>query len=139
MPEERIDPEQLRRLTGVDRLPEVVDPAALRQAVDRHYPPELRTARVSGSALVDVRVDEMGRVVSVTPMERPAGIRAVMILENRDGTQRRVTPDDHPAFQAAAVAALREVAFSPALRDGQAVELTMRMTVVFDAPADFTT
>ena len=37
-------------------------------------------------------------------------LRAVMILEERDGTQRRITPNDDPAFQASAVSALRSKA-----------------------------
>lgn len=122
-------------MTGVDRLPEVIDKAAFRASIDRHYPAELRARQASGSALVDVLVNADGTVATVTAIDRPAGMRAVMILEERDGTQRRITPNDDPAFQASAVSALREVRFSPALRDGQAVPFTMRMTVTFDPPA----
>jgi hypothetical protein len=84
---------------------------------------------------VDVLVDEAGRVASVKPINRPAGMRAVLILEEEDGSQRRITPEDHPAFQAAAATALRGIGFSPAMRDGQPVPYTMRMTVTFDPPA----
>jgi hypothetical protein len=122
-------------VTEVDRLPQVVDRAALRASIDRHYPADLRAKQVSGSALVDVRVDAEGTVASATAIDRPAGMRAVLILEETDGSQRRVTPNDHPAFQAAAEAALMEVRFSPAMRDGRAVPFTMRMTISFGPPA----
>jgi outer membrane biosynthesis protein TonB len=127
-------PEQIRRTTGVDRLPQVVDKAAFAASLQRHYPTDLRAERASGSALVDVLVDEAGRVASVTAIDRPAGMRSVLILEEKDGSQRRLIPNDNPAFQTAAAAALREVRFSPAVRDGLAVPYTMRMTVSFDPP-----
>lgn len=133
--EHPMTPEQIRQTTGVDRLPEVVDKAALRASIERNYPAQLRAEQASGSALVDVLVDADGTVASATAIHRPFGNRAVMILEETDGTQRRITPNDHPAFQAAAVSALREVRFSPAVRDGQAVPFTLRMTVTFDPPA----
>lgn len=127
-------PQQVRQVTGVDRLPQVVDKIAFRASVDRHYPAELRAEQASGSALVDVLVDAEGTVASTTAIDRPAGTRAVLILEEKDGSQRRITPNDHPAFQAAAASALREVRFSPAMRDGQPVPFTLRMTVTFDPP-----
>jgi outer membrane biosynthesis protein TonB len=133
--EHRMTPEQVRQMTGVDRLPQVVDQSAFRTRINRAYPAELRAQRVAGSALVDVLVDEAGRVASATPVNRPAGMRAVLILEEEDGSQRHITPKDHPAFQAAAVSALRDIAFSPAMRDGQPVPFTLRMTVTFDPPA----
>jgi outer membrane biosynthesis protein TonB len=127
-------PEQFRQLTGVDRMPEVLDRSDLRARIESHYPAELRTEAVSGSALIDVEVDAAGQVASVAAIERPAGIHATMVLLEKDGTERRITPNDHPAFQAAAVAALRGVRFSPALRDGQPVPFTLRMTITFDPP-----
>jgi|GEM_PF-2953596 len=132
--EHRMTPEQIRQMTGVDRLPQVLDKPAFKASVARHYPAELRAERVSGSALIDVLVDEEGNASSVTAVDRPAEMRAVLVLEEKDGTQRRITPEDHPAFQAAASAALREVRFSPAVRDGQPVPYTLRMTVTFEPP-----
>ena len=132
--EHRMTPEQMRQITGVDQLPQVLDKAAFQASIERAYPGAMRAEGASGSALVDVLVDEAGRVASVTPINRPAGMRAVLILEEEDGSQRRVTSKDHPAFQAAAVSALRDVQFSPAMRDGQPVPYTMRMTVTFDPP-----
>ncbi|HYR09915.1 MAG TPA: energy transducer TonB [Longimicrobium sp.] len=128
-------PEQVRQMTGVDRVPEVLDQSAFKTKIDRAYPAELRAQRVAGSALVDVLVDEAGRVASATPITRPAGMGATLILEEEDGSQRRIAPMDHPAFQSAAVSALRDVEFSPAMRNGRPVPFTLRMTVTFDPPA----
>jgi hypothetical protein len=133
--EHRMTPQQVRQMTGVDRLPQVLDQSAFNARIEQAYPPELRAQRVAGSALVDVLVDEAGRAASVTPIHRPANMRAALILEEADGSQRRITPEDHPAFQAAAVSVLRDVGFSPAIRDGQPVPFTMRMTVTFGPPA----
>ena len=133
--EHRMTPEQVRQVTGVDRLPEVVDPAALRASISQSYPEALRSEAVSGSALVDVTIDPRGGVESVTAISRPGGIRSTMILENKDGTRRKVSLNDHPAFQAAAESAIRGIRFTPATRDGQAVPYTLRRTVTFEPPA----
>jgi outer membrane biosynthesis protein TonB len=135
MAEHRMTPEQVRQMTGVDRLPHVLDQTAFAARIEGAYPAELRAEGVAGSALVDVLIDEGGRVASVIPIDRPAGMRALLILEGEDGSQRRVTPEDHPAFQKAAASALRDVRFSPAIRDGQPVPFTMRMTVNFEPSA----
>lgn len=135
MAEERTTPALLRQTTGVDRLPEPLDRAAFRAALDRHYPPELRASQASGSALLDVVVDAEARVASAAAIDRPAGVRAVMVLQERDGTERRIEPNDHPAFQAAARSALREVRFSPAMLDAQPMPFALRMTMTFDPPA----
>lgn len=133
--EHKMTADQMRQLTGVDRLPEVVDKAELRASIDRSYPEALRSEAVSGSALVDVLVDPRGSVESVTAISRPAGIRSALILEDKDGTQRKVTLNDHPAFQAAAQNAMKAVRFRPAIRDGLAVPYTLRMTIAFDPPS----
>jgi hypothetical protein len=127
-----MNPEQMRQISGVDRPPLVRNPAAFKARIQQAYPTD---QRAPGSALVDVRVDEAGHVASVTPIDRPAGARAELILEQRDGSQRPVALYDHPSFQAAAVRALRDVEFSPAVRDGLPVPFTLRMTVLFDPPA----
>lgn len=125
-------PGQMRQMTGVDRLPQVLDPSAFKARIEQAHPAD---QRVAGSALVDVLVDEAGRVAAVTPIDRPAGKRAELVLKEKDGSQRHVTLHEHPSFQAAAMSALREVEFSPAVRDGQPVPFTLRMTVLFDPPA----
>jgi outer membrane biosynthesis protein TonB len=135
MAEHRMTPEQVRQMTGVDRLPQVLDQTAFAARIEEAYPAELRVERVAGSALVDVLIDEGGRVASVIPIDRPAGMRTSLILEGEDGSQRHVTTQDHPAFRKAAASALRDVRFSPAIRDGQPVPFTMRMTVNFEPSA----
>lgn len=110
--------DELRRTTGVDRLPMFADTDALRGAMRRHHPPALREAGTGGSVLADVGIDARGIVESVTIVPRPAGVRASMVLQAADGTGRILHPADDPAFGPAAEAALREVRFIPALRDG---------------------
>ena len=125
-------PDELRQV-GVDRLPVFADADALRQSMRRHHPPELRD--IGGSVLADVEIDALGTVRSVTIVPRPAGIRAAMVLQQADGTERIVQPNDDPALGPAAQAALRETRFIPAVRDGAPVPFTLRMTIRFDPPA----
>jgi outer membrane biosynthesis protein TonB len=128
-------PEQLRQATGVDRLPVPADRKAFMARIASHYPSAFRTAGVEGSALVEVAIDARGNVGSVDIIERPLAPRAIMVLRKADGTERRVAPRDDPAFGDAAAAALRGVRFEPAMRDGQPVPFTMRMTINFDSSA----
>jgi hypothetical protein len=51
-------PEELRRMTGVDRLPMFAD--AMRESMARHYPPALHYAGIGGSVLADVHIDAAG-------------------------------------------------------------------------------
>jgi hypothetical protein len=127
--------EELRRMTGVDRLPVFADMDALRRSMARHHPPALRDAGIGGSVLADVRIDALGGVEAVTIVPRPAEVRAAMVLQKADGTERAFQPHDHPAFGPAAEAVLMETRFTPAMRDGEPVPFTMRMTISFDAPA----
>jgi outer membrane biosynthesis protein TonB len=129
-----MEPEQLRQMMGVDRLPVFADPDALRRSMARHYPAELRAAGIGGSVLADVVIDAAGGVESVAIVPRPAGIRATMVLQAGDGSERRLQPNDDPAFGPAAEAALKETRFTPAMRDGQPVPFTLRMTIRFDPP-----
>lgn len=132
--EHRMTPDQLRAMTGVDRLPAPSDKAAFMAALASHYPASHRATGESGSALVDVAIDDAGKVASVEIIQRPTGTNTILVLRERDGTERRVTPQDDPDFGAAAQAALRTVRFTPAMRDGKPVPYTMRMTVTFDPP-----
>jgi outer membrane biosynthesis protein TonB len=128
-------PELLRQTTGVDRLPAPADRKAFMASIASHYPAVFRSAGIEGSALVDVAIDEGGSVYSVQIIQRPLAPRTIMVLRKPDGTERRVTPRDDPAFGEAAAAALKGVKFEPAMRDGQPVPFTMRMTVNFDPSA----
>jgi outer membrane biosynthesis protein TonB len=127
--------EELRRMMGVDRLPVFADAEALRRSMARHHPPDLRAAGIGGSVLADVHIDAEGGVASVTVVPRPAGIRAAMVLQRADGSERVLHPTDDPAFGPAAEAALMDTRFTPAMRDGQPVPFTMRMTISFDQPS----
>lgn len=128
-------PDELRRTAGVDRLPTFTDTDALRDAMSHHHPPALREAGIGGSVLADVAIDARGKVESVAIVRRPSEVRVAMVLQAADGTERILPPDDDPAFGPAAEAALREMSFVPALRDGQPVPFTMRMTIRFSPPS----
>ncbi|HEX6042331.1 hypothetical protein [Longimicrobium sp.] len=128
-------PERLRALAGVDRLPLFTDVDALNRSLQRHHPADLRAAGVGGSVLADVAIDEHGEVQAVTIVPRPSTAHVTMVMVEEDGTTRSVQPADNPAFGPAAEAALMETRFTPAMRDGQPVPFTLRMTVTFDPPA----
>ena len=128
-----ISPE-LSAHTGLSHLPEPADGAQLSRLLKQHYPAQLRSQGVSGTALLDVHVDAQGRVVAVDVVRRPGAAehpsnRAV--LQDKDGTHA-LEINDRPEFGRAAQAALRETRFQPALKDGKPVPYKLRMTVQFD-------
>jgi len=135
-----LTPEALKAMAGITRLPRPVDAHALMDAIQRHYPANLRAAGVHGSVLVEVRIDEHGNVTAVEPVPRPPAdvhYRAVVISRDPASgaeTQRPLMEpgESNPAFEAAAGSALREVRFTPAEKDGKPVPFTLRMTVRFD-------
>jgi hypothetical protein len=124
-------PELLRGLAGVDRLPVPADPEMIRAALQRHRPTDLRAG--GGSVTVDVTVDAAGAVTEVRAAPRPADPSARMVLRERDGSERMMDVRRDPGLASAAEAALREIRFTPAERDGEPVPVTFRMTVTFDA------
>lgn len=133
-----MSPENMRALTGVDQMPRPVDPKAFAASMARHTPPGLSKG---GSVLVDVRIDAEGQVQGVnllTPPSLGAKHRAVVVERDRSSgreTQRPMDASDHdPSLGAAARAALQDVRFTPAMRDGQPVAHTLRMTVRFSPP-----
>lgn len=130
--------ENLRALTGVDQLPRPADRTAFAESMARHTPPGLLR---SGSVLVDVGIDAEGRVRDVepvTPSAQGPTTRTVVVTRDRTTdreTQRTMDASDHePTLGTAAGAALRDVRFTPAVRDGQPVPFTLRMTVRFTPP-----
>lgn len=126
-----MNPEELR-VDGLDRHPIPADPEEFRAAVARHDPRRAEGASVT----VDVTVDPGGRVTHVRAMERGANPQARIVLRRKDGTQRTMQPRaSDPALAEAAEATLREVRFTPAIRNGQAVAHTFRMTINFNASA----
>ncbi|MBB4636986.1 hypothetical protein [Longimicrobium terrae] len=133
----------LQRATGLTQIPRPRDPGQLTELLDQHYPRTLRDAGRVGAVLLDVRVDETGIVreaLPVSPPPLPAGsrIRAVaQVTDPRTGrTVEEELPNDYDmAFAPAAQQALLASRFTPAIRDGQAVPYTVRMTVRFGQPA----
>lgn len=133
-----MSPEKMRALTGVDRMPMPADREAFAASMARHTPPGLSK---SGSVLVDVQIDAEGTVQGVelpTPPSPGANHRAVLVerdpVSGRE-TERPMEASDHnPVLGAAARAALRDIRFTPATRDGRPVAYTLRMTVGFSPP-----
>lgn len=131
-------PRHVQQMTGLSRMP-LPDVDALTQSLARHYPAELVGVRPRSLVLVDVQLDAEGRVIGVHPVDRPARSNVKMILvEESSGTN---APVERPfqgtydaAFGPAARAALREVRFEPAMRDGRPVPYMLRMTVEFTSP-----
>jgi hypothetical protein len=136
---ERLTAEGLREMTGVSALPRPVDQTALLRAVARHYPPDLRGRGERALVLVEALIDASGRVTDVEVVQPPAGdVHHRAVVVTRDPSTGRETQrtlaDGGPhnaAFGPAAQAAVREVRFTPAMRDDQAVPFRMRMSVEF--------
>jgi outer membrane biosynthesis protein TonB len=129
---------------GVTQLPRPRDHAAFTESLRRHYPAEFRAEWRTGAVLLDVTIDPQGSVrgVEVVPTAagEPDGTHRAVLLDRDPATGRTVErplqPKYDAAFGPAARAALREVRFTPALRDGQPVTHTLRMTVEFAPPLD---
>lgn len=132
----------VQKLTGLTHLPVPQSEGALLRSLARHYPRQLVGVRPRTAVLVDVTLDEKGFVRNVAVVDRPpqpAGQQVRMVVLDRPpGSNTEVahevtTPYDQ-AFGPAAQAAIREVRFHPAIREGQAVPHTLRMTVEFISP-----
>jgi TonB family protein len=78
--------------------------------VDPVYPPQARAQRITGSVVVEIRVGKDGRVRDVSTIR---------------GDAQLVT---------AAVAAVRQWQYAPTLLDGNPIEATKRVTVIFKLP-----
>jgi hypothetical protein len=126
-----MNPQDLRRTEGVDRIPMPADRGAMQASIKRHWP--TTPGAVGASVTVDVTVDETGRVTAVRPFTPSVegDIPTRIVLRERNGSERLREIRRDPNVAPAAEAALREVQFTPALRDGQAVPHTFRMTVTF--------
>jgi outer membrane biosynthesis protein TonB len=129
-------PPALRAHTRLSHLPEPADRAEFAARLESHYPAQFRAEKVSGTTLVDVHVDEQGRVGEVEVIQRPVTPHqdVTAVLQDEDGTGV-MKLNDQPEFGAAAQAALRETRFLPALKDGKPVAYKLRTTVQFDPPA----
>jgi TonB family protein len=85
-------------------------PAALVEHVNPQYPSQARSHGIGGDVILDATIAQNGLVSKVTVVSGPG------ILTN------------------AAVAAVRQWRFSPALLDGKPVEFQKRVTIVFRLP-----
>ncbi len=134
---EHLTPEALKAMMGVSEFPKPADRSALPAAVQRHYPATLRERGVTGFVLLDAMIDETGKVTEVDVLPSPDGPPHQAVLISRDratGAETRRTLSNgtsDPAFGEAAKAALREVRFIPAMRDGQPVPFRLRMSIQF--------
>jgi hypothetical protein len=126
-----MNPQELRRTAGVDRLPAPADYRAMQASMRRHWPADPRAE--GASVTLDVSVDETGQVTSVQPVKLAAngGMPTRMILQERDGSERVHEVRRDPSVAPAAEAVLREIQFTPAMRDGEPVAHTFRMTISF--------
>lgn len=133
---------QVQEATGLSHLPAPESQEALAASMRRHYPARFIGVRPRSAVLVDVDVSEQGVVRDVRVVDRTGmddgDVRAVL-LKKVPGTnqvvEREVRTVYDAAFGPAAQAAVREVRFAPALREGRPVPYTLRMTVEFADPA----
>ena len=130
----QMNPENLRRLEGVDRLPMPAERSAIAASMQRHWPSDPRAQ--GASVTVDVTVDATGHVTVVKPVyPTEDGMPSRIVLRERDGSERVKNIRRDPSAEPAAAAVLRDVQFTPALRDGQPVAHTFRMTITFSRDA----
>jgi hypothetical protein len=133
----RITPADLRQIAGVDVLPRLLNAPELAESMKRHYPAALRGQGGVGSVLVDVSIDEQGRVTAVTALPAPT-LQAHALKGSRPDLAstpvEAATPSSTAQFGGAARAALGTARFSPAQLDGKPVPFTLRMTVQFSDP-----
>jgi periplasmic protein TonB len=87
--------------------------SGLSRALERYYPPVLRDSRVAGRVVLELVVDERGRV-------RPGSAR--------------VTNASHPAFGDAALRAVERFQFTPGRMGGVAVPVRVTVPVVWAVP-----
>lgn len=85
-----------------------VEPPVPVRTVAPQFPTEMRSQRVSGVVTVSIQIDEQGNV-----------------------TDSMVEKSSHPAFDPAAVAAVRKWKFKPAKKDGAAVAVRVSIPVKF--------
>ena len=127
----------LRQIAGVDALPRLLNAPELAESMKRHYPAALRGQGAAGSVLVDISIDEQGRVTDVTALPAPA-LQARALKGSRPDhanvPAEAATPASTAQFGGAARAALTAARFSPAQLDGKPVPFTLRMTVRFNDP-----
>lgn len=132
----------VQKLTGLSHLPVPENREVFAASMRRHFPRQLTGVGPRTPVLVDVAVSASGIVEEVHVVDRGAPddagrVRAV-VRQKVPGTnqvvEREMNATYDAAFGPAAQAALKEVRFHPAIRDGRPVPYTMRMTVEFTDP-----
>lgn len=127
----------LRQIAGVDVLPRLLNAPELAESMKRHYPTEFLGQGRAGSVLVDISIDEQGRVTDVTVLPAPT-LQARALKGSRPDLAslpaEAATPSSTAQFGGAATAALAAARFSPAQLDERPVPFTLRMTVRFSDP-----
>lgn len=96
----------------VEELPDM-DRGALSRALERNYPAVLRDSRVNGRVLIELIVDEDGRV--------------------REGSAR-VVEASHPAFGEATLRAVERFRFRPAKMAGMPVPVRVTIPIQWTVP-----
>lgn len=133
----QMTPAALRQIAGIDVLPRLLNAPELAESMKRHYPADLRGSGTAGSVLVDVSIDEHGRVTGVAPQPAPT-VEARALKSSRPDLAglpvEAATSASTAQFSGAARAALAAARFSPAMLDGKPVAFTLRMTVRFSDP-----
>jgi hypothetical protein len=132
----------VQEMAGVSHLPVPVNYTDMRRSLARHYPRQFVGVRPRTAVLVDVMVDEKGFVREVAVVDPPSvspGQVKMVVLDRVPGSNTRVAREVEStydqSFGPAAQAAIKDVRFRPALRDGKPVPFTLRMTVEFTSPA----
>jgi TonB family protein len=92
------------------------------------YPPETRDAGIGGRVTVRVSVDESGNVLSV---DQPAGPAQLCKGSNNDPRLA--------ALRQSVVEAVKKAKFTPAIKDGKPVKMTVWVSLTFDPLKDGST
>lgn len=129
---------RLCALAGVSRLPEPLNWDAVREAIARERAASPGAARLAGPVLLSLSIDAAGIVTEAAAVDPPPhpGIEIRAVLVECDGRHTLLpdAPPAQPALRQVAVAAIRELRFRPAERDGAPVAFAeYRMTLEIGA------
>ena len=91
------------------RMPQLVNQREVTRALEQEYPPFLRDANIGGRVLVDLFIDESGRVVN----------------------SRVTVSSGHAALDEAALRVAHVFRFTPALRGDQKVSMMISLPIIF--------
>lgn len=89
-------PKRADRPTGPERLPDGVLAARATRRVPPRYPAAAESARIEGLVVVDLEVNEKGRVTSASVRSGPAMLRDAALTAAREWTFAPLLVDDVP-------------------------------------------